>query len=723
MDRKLISSTEMLQLAEFIEPRPTFVDEMEYVLLLAKPKDFLDDLKKLTTCRLRKCKSSGAPLGIDDGFALARLKGLSDNYRREFLEEVSSNQGIEAIAPALRTFDGQSIYVTPGEINIGFSKTGVDHLPKILERYGCKKVAELGRRRFRLRLKQPAQLSKTFADLKANDELFELVSLCQLGTLSASDDEGRVLGMMRNGIPTNLKKRHFEGAKLVRDKQETRKPIIAAINIRSEYSVLITDSEVESVSAREEFVNSLNDLEEADSISILGKSHEQLLDSSIVVIRLEDESESEEIVGGLSNLDLVDGIFPGIEELTSGRIAFADFREVVVSLKDSDGYEEFATEYGLEVQTKDNRGKFAVLHASIGNEELVTGILERISDDYRVAFAEPAYLSEDEDGETAPDTENDAPNDLWHHQNIKRDEAISKLLEEDLPNSNVVVAVVDKVLDLDHPLLEGSIVSTDESLNFSGSPRQYTHGTHVTGIIAGGKLGDLEIGVHSQLKVLPIGIWLRLHRYDHRAKALNFLSEILENGSWLIPGTEESIVIDRLVVNCSWQTRVHSELIKDSIDGLLELGAIVCCSAGNDNKDAQGKHYPSDYEGVVCVAALDSQGRKYEESEFRGSNYGERIDICAPGGNGLPKNEGDIFSAIKNGMAGYSYGTSMATPLVSSLAALAWTANPDLSAGEVVDVIMNTAKDISSSNDEKYHGLLGAGQLNMESAISSILDS
>lgn len=82
-------------------------------------------------------------------------------------------------------------------------------------------------------------------------------------------------------------------------------------------------------------------------------------------------------------------------------------------------------------------------------------------------------------------------------------------------------------------------------------------------------------------------------------------------------------------------------------------GGVVIFAAGNDNIPYG---IPASYDAVIAVGSIDSNGRK---SSF--SNYGDWVDICAPGGN--------IMSTIVGGY-GSMDGTSMACPQVSGVAAL-----------------------------------------------------
>ena len=83
-------------------------------------------------------------------------------------------------------------------------------------------------------------------------------------------------------------------------------------------------------------------------------------------------------------------------------------------------------------------------------------------------------------------------------------------------------------------------------------------------------------------------------------------------------------------------------------------GGVVFFAAGND---AIANGAPAEYENVIAVGSVSSDGKK---SSF--SNYGDWVDICAPGSAILSTFPGNQYETIG--------GTSMACPHVSGVAAL-----------------------------------------------------
>lgn len=120
-----------------------------------------------------------------------------------------------------------------------------------------------------------------------------------------------------------------------------------------------------------------------------------------------------------------------------------------------------------------------------------------------------------------------------------------------------------------------------------------------------------------------------------------------------------------------------------------------------------------DYEAVkghiLIVGAVENEieDGRYKMTIY--SNYGEDVDICAPGGT---ENQG-IYSTVtlkddrfiensaKDGLI-YSEmpGTSMAAPLVSASAALLWQISPNLSAKEVKQLMIETADEAQSVSEK-----------------------
>ena len=97
-------------------------------------------------------------------------------------------------------------------------------------------------------------------------------------------------------------------------------------------------------------------------------------------------------------------------------------------------------------------------------------------------------------------------------------------------------------------------------------------------------------------------------------------------------------------------------------------------------------------EHILIVCAVENMGddEKYKLASY--SNYGEEIDICAPGGGEKTKICSTIIPEKHDNVAyGVTFGTSMAAPIVSGSAAVLWQIAPDLTAAEVKKLLIETA--------------------------------
>jgi subtilisin family serine protease len=250
---------------------------------------------------------------------------------------------------------------------------------------------------------------------------------------------------------------------------------------------------------------------------------------------------------------------------------------------------------------------------------------------------------------------------------------------------NVVVAVIDTGIDFNHPDLAANIWTNPNpgaygyandlhGWNFyagTNSPQDDNfHGTHVSGTI--GAVGNNGIGVAGttwKVKIVP----------------LKFLDD---TGSGFTSDAVNAIyyatAIHANIMSNSWGGSGYSQALKDAIDSANAAGILFVAAAGNDGTDTDtNPTYPADFtsSNIISVAATDDTDHL---ASF--SNYGtSTVELAAPGvgvlstfptvataamiSEGLPTNYGQIS------------GTSMATPHVSGVAALALAQNPNLTVG------------------------------------------
>jgi len=205
----------------------------------------------------------------------------------------------------------------------------------------------------------------------------------------------------------------------------------------------------------------------------------------------------------------------------------------------------------------------------------------------------------------------------------------------------VKVAIIDTGMDFRHPDLAphykggyNAIISTASPLDDHG------HGTHVSGTI--GAVKDLKgvVGVAPEADLYAV-------------KVLD------KNGSgqysWIVAGIEWAIMNRMDVINMSLGGGSGTEALKQVMIKANQSGVTVVCAAGNDSGPV---NFPAKYPQAIAVSASDSADKL---ASF--SSRGAEIAVIAPGVS--------IYSTRKGGGFTTMSGTSMASPHVAGLAALA----------------------------------------------------
>lgn len=153
------------------------------------------------------------------------------------------------------------------------------------------------------------------------------------------------------------------------------------------------------------------------------------------------------------------------------------------------------------------------------------------------------------------------------------------------------------------------------------------------------------------------------------------------------------------VINMSFGGYSTTPAMQDAVNYAWGKGAILIAAAGNDNVSTP--IYPAALNNVLSVGATDSSDAK---ATF--SNFGAWVQVAAPGVN--------VGTTKMGGAYGGSSGTSMAAPIVSSLAGYLLSANPGLTNQEITSLIKQNSDQVAGSA-----ALGGAGRINAQKAIAA----
>ena len=217
-------------------------------------------------------------------------------------------------------------------------------------------------------------------------------------------------------------------------------------------------------------------------------------------------------------------------------------------------------------------------------------------------------------------------------------------------------------------------------VNNDGNPADDNgHGTHVAGIVAAdGNNGFGVSGVSWNSKIMALKFMGRdgTGSTSDAVRAINYATMM-----------KTQYGVDIQITNNSWGGQGYSTSLYNAIVANKEAGMLFIAAAGNESQDNDATpYYPADYnvENIITVAATD-----WTDQLASYSNYGATsVDVAAPGTY--------IYSTVTTGASGYMSGTSMAAPMVSGLAALAWSYDPDASWQQIKAAILDNGDTLAS---------------------------
>lgn len=289
---------------------------------------------------------------------------------------------------------------------------------------------------------------------------------------------------------------------------------------------------------------------------------------------------------------------------------------------------------------------------------------------------------------------------------------------ENTQGEDTVVAIIDTGMNYNHPDIANKLyINTreipnnrldDDGNGYIDDVHGYdfafgdnipfddeSHGTHVSGLVAG-----VQSGVAPGTKILPI-------------KAL------YPTGSATLSSVVSSILyavqMKADVINMSLGGEGEaSAFIKNALEEANKAGILIVSASGNSGKNVdETPFYINEHQGagILSVGATDMNG---ELTDY--SNYGVNgVSIASPGGSAeLP---------ILSTHSYYNYGpyvaypgTSMASPIVAGVAALVKSMNKSLTHLQVKEIIRASAVRLPHLNTKIQEGRFVNAQAAVEMA-------
>ncbi len=396
--------------------------------------------------------------------------------------------------------------------------------------------------------------------------------------------------------------------------------------------------------------------------------------------------------------------------------------------------------------------------------------LSRIADELRKSpLLDGVYFNTVSDLELCAEFEPDYPSDSWETEDSAvrwnegypmghnwGAEAINlpsarRLLADRNITAKVNVGIIDSMFDGAHPDLGSPGVWVREGKGFAPSganavrdlanndksicgTQDYVHGTHVAGTVAAEENGYGVTGVAAgHARLYCVG-------YCDAKGNKKFTVTEMENALEVLfkNAADKKIIINYSNVE-KGKTRLFGsdtvcrsdvEAITEYLKGKLSGGYDFVIAAAAGNSDGRNAAEVSIFNAVtdqevasriIVVGAVNKYdeanlGKRVDEYGLRDLenyrfNYGDRIDVAAPGA--------DIMSCVPPGCTAEAVrgtapeyasmtGTSMAAPHAAGTAALVWAANRNLTGAQVKRLILDTA-DIRLANDGRIKMINAAG--------------
>ncbi len=269
--------------------------------------------------------------------------------------------------------------------------------------------------------------------------------------------------------------------------------------------------------------------------------------------------------------------------------------------------------------------------------------------------------------------------------------------------SDIVVAVIDSGVDINHEDLQGNLWvneneipgnDTDDDDNgfiddiygwhFNNGDDnndltdEHIHGTHVAGTL--GAVGNNNKGVagvcwNVKLMILRCGDETG---YPVLWDLINAIAYANKMGAKILNSTECFIGMDIY----------EHTFLQDEIEAADANGLLYVAPAGNGGSSNPISPADFDCNNIISVMATDANDQRPAWSSYSADD----VDLAAPGCKIFSTVPGNQYESY--GSAGDWSGTCMTTPHVSGACALIWSANPSLTHYQVKQIIMDTVDQI-----------------------------
>lgn len=311
----------------------------------------------------------------------------------------------------------------------------------------------------------------------------------------------------------------------------------------------------------------------------------------------------------------------------------------------------------------------------------------------------------------------DARADSWRDKEYWLAESGITKAWEISKGANVKVAVIDSGVDGQHPDLKGAMAGGTDASGAGNPDGQKSigskpeHGTLVATMLAGrghqpadskatptpgakpSTGPDGIVGVAPEAQILAVSAWLGSPNPGGKTDQEQIPAAV----RWAVDNGARVINISLGSTSPEWPQSWDAAFLYAE-----QKDVVIVAAAGNRVGGNVQVGAPATIPGVLTVAGLDRGGAASIDS----SSQGISIGVAAPAE--------DLIGGMPGGGYAEWAGTSGATPIVSGVAALIRSKWPEMTASQVINRIVTTAKDAGAPGKDPIYGF---GVLNAEAAL------
>ncbi|MBB2974861.1 subtilisin family serine protease [Microbacterium endophyticum] len=269
------------------------------------------------------------------------------------------------------------------------------------------------------------------------------------------------------------------------------------------------------------------------------------------------------------------------------------------------------------------------------------------------------------------------------------------------------IAIIDTGIGY-APEFDGAVVGGTD-MSGLGSPDGRTpvggadsnHGSWVASLAASRGLPDGTgmLGVAPQAELLSVSVGFGVE------SSVPFVTQVADGIRWAVDNGADVINMSFTTNTLDWDPSWD-----DAFLYAFDHDVVVVVAAGNRGAGTDQIGAPATIPGVLVVGGVDPEGNASQEA----STQGVTIGVSAPSER--------LLGVSADGNVVLWNGTSGAAPIVSAVAALVRSANPGMSAADVINHIVSTATPAAAATSVP-DVLYGYGLVNAEAAVTTWLPS